>query len=74
MRAQASASAATVLQVIPLAKVKRMMREHADVKSISADANFVLARATVSYMDAGQSPPQPCSKHTVMLCGSANSG
>jgi hypothetical protein len=37
-----------LLQVLPLAKVKRMMREHADVKTISADANFVLTRATVS--------------------------
>ncbi|KAF6255511.1 hypothetical protein COO60DRAFT_1534611 [Scenedesmus sp. NREL 46B-D3] len=48
--------------VIPLAKVKRMMREHADVKSISADANFVLARATELFLQevAGRA-------HEVML-------
>lgn len=48
--------------VLPLAKVKRMMREHADVKTISADANFVLTRATELFLQevAGRA-------HAVML-------
>jgi hypothetical protein len=36
-----------------------MMREHADVKTISADANFVLTRATVSATAAARSPAKP---------------
>jgi hypothetical protein len=48
-----------VPQIIPLAKVKKMMREHADVKTISADANFVLTRATVSATAPARSPPKP---------------
>ncbi|WIA16283.1 hypothetical protein OEZ85_012987 [Tetradesmus obliquus] len=48
--------------ILPLAKVKRMMREAADVKTISADANFVLTRATELFLQevAGRA-------HEVML-------
>lgn len=35
------------MQVLPFARVKRLMREEADVKNIATEANYVLGRAAV---------------------------
>lgn len=47
------------LQVVPLARVKKMMKETQDVKIIAADASWLVARATVSPQ-----PLQVASAHT----------
>lgn len=35
------------LQVLPLNRIKRLMKEEADVKAVAADASYAAARATV---------------------------
>ena len=36
------------LQVLPLMRVKKLMKEEADVKAVAGDASYAAARATVS--------------------------
>ena len=40
-------------QVLPLNRIKRLMKEEADVKAVSAEASYAAARATVRA-------PRPC--------------
>ena len=35
------------LQVLPLMRVKKLMKEEADVKAVAGDASYAAARATV---------------------------
>ena len=35
-------------QVLPLMRVKKLMKEEADVKAVAGDASYAAARATVS--------------------------
>lgn len=42
----------SVLQLVPLARVKKMMKEVQDVKIVAADASWLVARATVSALTA----------------------
>ena len=37
-------------QVLPLNRIKRLMKEEADVKAVSAEASYAAARATVSTL------------------------
>ena len=38
----------SVHQVLPLMRVKKLMKEEADVKAVAGDASYAAARATVS--------------------------
>ncbi len=40
------------LQVLPLNRIKRLMKEEADVKAVAADASYAAARATVWNMNS----------------------
>lgn len=46
--AHPSAVTHSVLQLLPLARIKKMMKEAQDVKIVSAEASWAVARATVS--------------------------
>ena len=40
------------LQVLPLNRIKRLMKEEADVKAVAADASYAAARATVRTINS----------------------
>jgi hypothetical protein len=50
----------SLLQLVPLARVKKMMKEVPDVKIVAADASWLVARATVSVLTAAGRPCAAC--------------
>lgn len=53
------------LQLLPLARVRKMMKEAPDVKIVSAEASWAVARATVSVV----CPPWTKSQQMLVAVG-----
>ena len=54
-------------QVLPLMRVKKLMKEEADVKAVAGDASYAAARATVGLSQHALPLQSPCKMNSRIL-------